>query len=72
MKRPRYVDPNDTRSPMHRFLEDAATPDGRVFPTYDAQWRTLWKAQRLGYVDGHNNITAAGRIAISLYRKGAK
>ena len=61
--RPRNVSPNDKRSPMLRLLFDnsTGTVGDAVYVAYDAQWRTLWKAQRLGYLtDPEQRLTQAG------------
>ena len=70
LKRPRYVKLGDERSPMRRLLESAARRDGNAEAEYDAQWRTLFKAIRLGYVDDNNHaLTDAGRTFLA---SGAK
>jgi hypothetical protein len=62
IKRPRYIAPSDTRSPMLRLLQDGIHgPDGLVEVNYAEQWRTVFKAQRLGLVDSDCRITDAGR-----------
>lgn len=58
--RPRYVTPGDTRSPMRRLLEDGQCGHRFVAVNYDEQFRTLWKAQRLGYLTDEQFITPAG------------
>ena len=50
---------NDKRTPMHRLLESAHK--GMCCIDYDQQWRTLWKAQRLGFVDDNQYITSKGQ-----------
>ena len=71
--RPRYLTLGDTRSPMRRFLEDAENlKTGTVEVQYDQQWRTLFRAQRLGYVSGDGDnvrITDAGRAFLKSDRK---
>lgn len=73
--RSRNVAPTDARSPMLRLLQDgrcAAQPDGRVMVAvlYDAQWRTLWRAQRLGLLDKDQFLTDAGRKFLTDNQKG--
>lgn len=64
--RPRNVKPGDTRSPMRRLLEDGeCNPPGFVCVNYDAQWRTLWKAQELGYLNSDQYLTEAGRAFLA-------
>jgi hypothetical protein len=63
--RPRNVAIDDKRSPMQRLLSDCLHPDGSVQPDYEQQFRTLFKAQRLGYVDDRCYITEAGRKFIA-------
>jgi len=63
--RPRYVRPGDTRSPMRRLLEDGQGPPGKVYVNYDEQWRTLWKAQRLGYLENEFDLTDAGQAFLA-------
>ena len=60
MKRPRNIDPNDKRSAMRRLLEDGQT-NGYIWVCYSAQWPTLFKAQRLGYLDDHSYLTPKGK-----------
>lgn len=64
--RNRVVDTTDSRSPMLRLLQDGES-FGHVYVNYDQQWRTLWKAQRLGYVtdDCDQLLTDAGRAFIA-------
>lgn len=59
--RPRNVAPGDTRSPMLRLLSGAFR-DGTVEVWYDAQWRTVFKAKRLGFLDDNYpaRLTDAG------------
>jgi hypothetical protein len=59
--RPRHVDLDDKRSPMVRLLQDCKSPDGSIQPNYEQQFRTLFKAERLGYVDDRYFLTPAGR-----------
>lgn len=68
--RPRHVGLSDNRSPMLRLLQDCVSPDGSVQPDYEQQFRTLFKAQRLGYVDDNFRITDSGKAfaAESTYR----
>lgn len=58
--RPRHVAINDRRCPMLRLLQDANVR-GNIQVNYEAQFKTLWKAQRLGYVDDNQDITEAGK-----------
>jgi len=71
MRRPRYVRPGDTRSPMLRLLAGAHA-DGHVEVNYDAQWRTLCKAQRLGLLDDRYPayLTDAGRAWLAQELRG--
>jgi hypothetical protein len=47
---------------MLRLLQDCIHgPDGLVEVNYDAQWRVIFKAQRLGLVDSECRITEAGK-----------
>ncbi len=64
-KRPRYVLPGDKRSPMLRLLQDCQNTDGSVEVMYDAQWKTLIKAQHMGLVSDNYRITAAGMEWVS-------
>lgn len=59
--RPRSVAVDDKRNPMLRLLQDCVSADGSVQPNYDHQFRTLFKAVRLGYVDDAHRITEIGR-----------
>lgn len=61
MKRPRTVDPNDTRSPMLRLLQDGQSGSGYVWVSYAAQWPTLFKAMRFGYLTDDSRLTDKGR-----------
>jgi len=66
MKRPRYIVPGDTRPPMQRLLQDCNNEQsGMVEVAYEAQFRTLFKAQRLGYVDAQQRLTDKGRALLS-------
>jgi hypothetical protein len=66
MFRPRNVTPGDVRSPMRRLLEDGqCNPPGFVAVVYAAQWPTLIKAQRLGYLDDRQFLTDAGRAFLA-------
>jgi hypothetical protein len=38
-----------TDSPMVRFLNQVKI-QGEAYPSYDQQWRTLWKAYELDYI----------------------
>lgn len=71
--RPHYLKHGDARSPMRRFLEDAENPITKTYEVhYDQQWRTLFRAQRLGYVSGDGDnvrITDAGRAFLQSDRK---
>jgi hypothetical protein len=60
MFRPRNVAIGDKRSPMLRLLQDCNVR-GRIEPNYEQQFRTLFKAQRLGYVDGNCMLTDSGK-----------
>jgi len=64
--RPRYVTIGDKRSPMVRLLTDCNNrASGAIEVSYEAQFRTLWKAQRLGYVDDRQRLTDAGRVFLA-------
>jgi len=56
---------------MLRLLVDGQLPDGMVAVNYHEQWRTLSKAQRLGYLDGSQRITEKGRDFIAKSKGGA-
>ncbi len=58
-----YVEIGDTRSPMLRLLAGAHA-DGYVEVNYDAQWRTLFKARRLGLLDDRSRLTEKGRAFV--------
>lgn len=71
LKRKGPVALTDARQPLLRLLQDgrcrgAARPEGGFFVmvavNYDQQWRTLWKAQELGYVcnDDRQCLTEKG------------
>ena len=62
--RPREVAVTDTRCPMLRLLQDGES-NGFIYVNYDAQWRTLWKAERLGYVDHDQRLTEKGRAFVA-------
>jgi hypothetical protein len=64
--RPTRLGVGDKRDPMLRLLEDGQSPHNgkvHVWVNYHEQHRTLWKAQRLGYVtdDGDQLLTDKGR-----------
>ena len=63
-RRAKKVDPRDDRSPMLRLLLDGYDGE-RVYPNYHQQWRTMLKAQRLGYLDDDQRLTDAGRAFIA-------
>jgi hypothetical protein len=56
----------ETRSPLRRVLEAADGPNGAI-PDYDQQYRTIWRAHRMGFLTegqgyGHcGQLTEAGR-----------
>ena len=56
---------------MLRLLAGAG-PQGLVEVSYDAQWRTLFKAQRLGLLDGNYpaGLTEAGREWLAKQSRG--
>lgn len=65
----------DTRTPMLRLLQGCqlrADGTGRVMVAveYDQQWRTLWKAQRLGYLDADQYLTTKGREFLASQEQG--
>lgn len=49
----------DGKSPMYRLL-NAVANSGLVAVDYHQQWRTLFKAQRLGYIDADGYLTQEG------------
>lgn len=51
----------DKRTPVVRMLQDSADKSGMICIAYDQQWKTLWKAQELGWVDANQYITDKGR-----------
>ena len=55
------VNPTDKRSPMLRLLADCTLSNGHVEVEYDQQWRTLFKAERLGFVNADMYITESGK-----------
>jgi hypothetical protein len=59
ISRPRYIVPGDTRDAMRRLLEDCNC-NGRIEPNYEQQFRTLFKAERLGYLDDQHRLTDKG------------
>lgn len=59
--RPRHVGVDDKRCPMMRLLQDCVSRDGSVQPNYEQQFRTMFKAQRLGYIDSSCRLTSTGR-----------
>lgn len=63
---PRDVAATDKRTPLLRLMQDGQTPDGHVYVNYAAQWPTVFKAQRLGYLDDEQKLTEAGRTFLSL------
>jgi hypothetical protein len=46
---------------MRRFLKQVEI-EGEATPHYDQQWRTLWKAFRLGYITEGNGEGYCGRL----------
>ena len=63
--RTRKVSSSDRRDSMTRLLEDGLTSDGLVVVSFAQQWPTLAKAQRCGFVDADNRITALGRARLA-------
>lgn len=65
----RRIDHADKRSPLLRLLQDGQLrADARgvmVAVQFDQQWRTLWKAQRFGYVDADQYLTDKGRAFLA-------
>lgn len=61
MKRRRHVAASDGRSPMLRLLQDCVAQDGTVQPDYEQQFRTLFRAQRIGYVGDDRRLTDLGK-----------
>lgn len=52
---------DDPRSPMRRLLEQTVA-HGHAFPTYDQQWRTIWRAARLGLIEDNGAMGYMGTI----------
>jgi hypothetical protein len=58
---------DDPRSPMRRLLEATAqSSHGLAYPAYDQQWKTLWKAAKLGLIGSEDEgygqpLTEQGR-----------
>lgn len=51
----------EKETPMVRFLNQTATMENTkypgAYPMYSQQWRTLWKAFRLGYItEGYGDM----------------
>ena len=67
--RPRNVDRDDKRSPMLRLLQDCNCK-GQIQVDYAQQWPTLFKARRLGYLDGDCRLTDAA-VAFLAQNQGA-
>ena len=72
----RVITGDRSRSPMMRLLEDGQLPPDAsgnitVAVSYDQQWRTLWKAQRLGYLDANQRLTDKGRAKLERARARA-
>jgi hypothetical protein len=63
--RPRHIVIGDTRCPMLRLLQDNVTGNGQVEPDYEQQFRTMFKAQRLGYLDGDRRLTETGKAFVA-------
>ena len=61
------INPNDKRSPMLRLLQDGRTGD-YVWVCYAAQWPTLFKAQRLGYLTDNCYLTPAGKAWLAKHQ----
>lgn len=65
--RPRRLALGDTRPPMLRLLQDCNVR-GTIEVGYHEQWRTLFKAVRLGYVDARHRLTEKGERFCSAER----
>lgn len=66
ISRPRHIAMNDKRCPMRRLLEDCWNEKrGTVEVSYEQQFRTFFKAQRLGYIDDRSALTDKGREFIA-------
>jgi hypothetical protein len=64
--RPRYIALADKRSPMLRLLQDCECGStGQIEVAYEQQFRTLFKAERLGLVDKNHHLTEKGRNYIA-------
>ncbi len=50
----------DGLDPMTRLLSQT-DPDGFCFVEYDQQWKTVFRAERLGYLDDNQRLTEAGK-----------
>lgn len=55
---------HDGLDPMTRLLGQV-NEDGFVFVEYDQQWKTFFKAERLGYVNDRYQLTSKGREFLS-------
>ena len=59
------VDRTDKRSPMLRLLQDGQIEERNgeqmIAHGYDQQFKTLMKAQALGYIDARQMLTDKGR-----------
>jgi hypothetical protein len=51
----------DKRSPLLRLLQDARTIGDHIEVNYARQWPTFFRAQRLGYIDAHGDLTDKGK-----------
>lgn len=69
IRRPRHVVPGDTRSAMLRLLADCNNvQSGMIEVDYEQQWRTLFKAERLGYVDKNQRLTEKGAAFVASHQ----
>ena len=62
--RPRNVAIDDDRPPILRLLQDQNI-NGTIEVGYAQQWPTLFKAERLGYVDSNGRVTETGRAFLA-------
>ncbi len=69
LKRSLFVTLGDERPPLLRLLQDGRQGNS-VYVSYPAQWKTLFKAQRLGLIDeGEHTLTAKGLKFLELNSK---
>ena len=62
----REIAADDKRDPMTRLLIDCNNPvSGQIEVNYAAQWKTVAKASRLGYIDDRQRLTDKGRAFVA-------